>query len=73
MTRAKLRQEWAQVSALAACLMNENRLDEKIPLDFLVPKFETEPETETETETEADTITDPETKRRIMESLKGRF
>lgn len=69
MTRAKLRQEWAQVSALAACLMNENRLGDRVSLDFLVPKFETEPETETE----ADTITDPETKRRIMESLKGRF
>lgn len=70
MTRAKLRQEWAQVSALAACLMNENRLDEKIPLDFLVPKF-TEPEQEPEPA--EDVITDPETKRRIMESLKGRF
>lgn len=69
MTRTKLRQEWAQVSALAACLMNENR-EEKIPLDFLVPKF-TEPEQEPEPA--EDVITDPETKRRIMESLKGRF
>lgn len=69
MTRAKLRQEWAQVSALAACLMNENRTDEKIPLDFLVPKFK-EPEPEPPTE---DVITDPETKRRIIDTLKGRF
>lgn len=72
MTRAKLRQEWAQVSALAACLINADRLDEneKIPLNFLVPKFK---EPKQEPEPAEDVITDPETKRRIMESLKGRF
>ena len=72
MTRAKLRQEWAQVSALAACLINANRLDEdeKLPLDFLVPKLEAEPEPEPLAE---DVITDPETKKRIIDTLKGRF
>ena len=75
MTRAKLRQEWAAVSAMTACLMNENRLPgERIPLDFLVPKFtageDARPEPE---EIPEDIITDTETKRRVMETLKGRF
>lgn len=69
MTRAKLRQEWAQVSALAACLMNENRLGDRVSLDFLVPKFEPEPKAEPA----EDVVTDPDTKRRIMDRMKGRF